>query len=343
LEWARTSGDAASELRLVEALTWFWYLSGYLSEGRARLERALAHTTSADRTPARAAILFGAGAYAETQADYVVARDRLMESAAIFRELGDLSRCAYPQLFLALVLTYQDQPDLQAAFPLFRESIELFRAAVDKWSEAYALTYLGDALLVPDDAASARDVLEQGLKLWREVGDNWGIGTHLFIMGGVAWYAGDYTAARAQCQEAVDLLRQHSDKWGLARGLNRLGYAWLYLGDPQRARASFTESLTLFQEIGNRRGVVYDLSGLGGVAAKIGCPECAARIFGAIQALSGVTSMLQYGIDRARFQRTAALAREEIQDEPAWNSAYAEGQTMTFEQAIAYALAATDR
>ena len=109
LEWTRTSRDVASELRLVEALTWFWYLSGYLSEGRARLEHALAQTTSADRTPARAAILFGAGAYAETQADYAVARDRLMESVAIFRELGDLRRCAYPLLFLALVLTYQDQ------------------------------------------------------------------------------------------------------------------------------------------------------------------------------------------------------------------------------------------
>ena len=343
LEWTRTSRDFASEVRLVEALTWFWYLSGYLSEGRACLEHALAQTTNADRTPARAAILFGAGAYAETQADYAVAHDRLLESADIFRELGDLRRCAYPLLFLALVLTYQDKPDLQAALKLFRECIDLFRAAKDKWSEAYALTYLGDALLVPDDVASARTVLELGLKLWREVGDNWGIGTHLFIMGGVAWYAGDYATARVQCQEAVDLLRQHSDKWGLARGLNRLGYAWLYLGEPQRAKADFIESMTLFQEIGNRRGVVYCLSGLGGVAAKIGRPECAARIFGAIQALSGVTSMLQYGIDRARFQRTLALAREEIQNDTLWNSAYAEGRTMAFEQALTYALEVTDQ
>jgi non-specific serine/threonine protein kinase len=122
LEWTVSNHDVPSELRLVEALTWFWYLSGYLSEGRARLEHALAQTTSADRTPARAAILFGAGAYAETQADYAVAHDRLMESADIFRELGDLRRCAYPLLFLALVLTYQDKPDLQVAFKLFRES-----------------------------------------------------------------------------------------------------------------------------------------------------------------------------------------------------------------------------
>ncbi len=343
LEWMEASHDVASELRLVEALTWFWYLSGYLSEGRARLERALAQTTGADRSPARAALLFGAGAYAETQADYAVGRERLLESAAIFRELGDMRRCAYPLLFLALVLTYQGKPDLQVAFNLFRESIDLFRAAGDKWSEAYALTYLGDALLVPDDVASARAALELGLKLWREVGDDWGIGTHLFIIGGVSWYAGDYATAHAQCLEAVKLLRQHSDKWGLARGLNRLGFAWLYLNDPQQARVSFTESVALFQEVGNRRGIVYCLAGLGGVAAKIGRPDCAARIFGAIQALSGATSNLQYGIDRARYQRTLALAREEAPDESSWNSAYAEGRTMTFEQAIAYAIETTGR
>ncbi len=340
LEWTASSHDTASELRLVEALTWFWYLDGFLSEGRTWLEHALAQMTSADRTPARAALLFGAGAYAETQADYAVARDRLMESIAIFRERGDKQRCAYPSLFLALVLTYQDKPDLPIAFKLFRESIDLFRAAGDKWSEAYALTYLGDALLVPDDLASARAVLELGLKLWREVGDEWGIGTHLFIIGGVTWYAGDYATARAQCQEAVNLLRRHSDKWGLARGLSRLGFAWLYLNDPRQAAVNFIESMTLFQEIRNRRGVVYCLAGLGGVAAKIGWPDRAARIFGAVDALSGATSMLQYGIDRARYQRTLALAREDVPDEFIWNSAHKEGRTLTLEQAIAYAVQA---
>lgn len=342
LAWCRTSHAVASESRLAEALIWFWYLSGYLSEGRAQLEQALTHTTKTDRTPARAALLFGAGAYAETQADYIVARDRLTESVSIYRELDDRRGCAYPLLFLALVLTYQDQPDLPSAFSLFQESIDLFRESKDQWGEAYALTYYGDALLVPDDVAAARPVLETGLKLWRQVDDSWGIGTHLFIIGGVAWYDGDYATARAYCQEAVDRLRQSSDKWGLARGLNRLGYALLYLGEPQPAKACFVESLTLFQEIGNRRGVIYCLAGLGGVAAKIGSPDRAARIFGAIQVLSGVTSMLQYGIDRARYQRTLALARAEAKDESTWNAANAEGRAMTIEQVIALAIQAAD-
>ena len=254
--------------------------------------------------------------------------------------MDDRRGCAYPLLFLALVLTYQDQPDLPSAFSLFQESIDLFRESKDQWSEAYALTYYGDALLVPDDVAMARPVLETGLKLWRQVDDGWGIATHLFIIGGVAWYDGDYATARVYCQEAVDRLRQSSDKWGLARGRNRLGYALLYLDEPQSAEACFIDSLTLFQEIGNQRGVIYCLAGLGGVAAKIESPDRAARIFGAIQALSGVTSMLQYGIDRARYQRTLALARAEVKDESAWNAANAEGRAMGLEQAIAYAIQA---
>jgi tetratricopeptide (TPR) repeat protein len=265
-----------------------------------------------------------------------------MESVAIFRELGDRQHCAYALLFLALVLTYQNKPDLHQAFDLFRESLDLFRETKDQWGEAYTLTYLGDALLAPDHVVSARSVLEMGLKLWRQIGDSWGIATHLFIMGGAAWYGSDYATARAHCQEAVDLLRQHSDKWGLARGLNRLGYALLFLSEPQPAKVCFIESLALFQEIGNRRGIIYCLSGLGGVAAKTGWPDRAARVFGAIQALSGTASMLQYGFDRARYQRTFLLAHAEAKDESAWQAAYAEGQAMTFEQVIAYALEAAD-
>ncbi len=336
LEWCQRH-DTAGELRLVEALTWFWYLSGHLSEGRARLEHALQQTTPAEHTPARAALLFGAGAYAETQADFVIARKRLIESASIFHELGDKRGSAYSLLFLALVMTYQDKPDLPSAMKLFHESVSLFREAHDQWGEAYALTYLGDALLMPDDVAAARPVLDAGLKLWREVGDSWGIGTHLFIMGSLAWYDGDYATARSQCQEAVDRLRRYADKWGLARGLSRLGFALLYLNDLPSAITCLTESLTLFQEIGNRRGVIYCLAGLGGAAAKAGSPDRAARTFGAIQALSGVTSMLEYGLDRARYQRTLALARAEATDEAPWNAAYAEGRAMNLEEAIALA------
>jgi predicted ATPase len=342
LEWCKSS-DVAGEMRLIEALTWFWYLSGYLSEGRARLEETVQLTTPADHTRARAALLFGAGAYAETQADYAVARERLIESASIFHELGDQRGSAYPLLFLALVMTYQDKPDLQSAMKLFRESVSLFRETKDQWGEAYALTYWGDALLMPDDVAAARPVLDLGLKLWREVGDSWGIGTHLFIMGGLAWYDGDYATAHIQCQEAVERLRPYADKWGLARGLIRLGYACLYLDQLDKAQACFAESLTLFQEIGNRRGVIYCLSGLGGVAAKAGQLGRAARLFGAIQSLAGATSMLQYGIDRARYQRTLALARAEVKDEAAWIAAYAEGQALGLDQAIGLAIDTTDR
>ncbi len=340
LAWTKVQPDPDSELHIVSALGWYWYFNGSISEGRANAEHALTRMADSARTPSHAMVLFSAGTFAGTQAENSIARERLIESTTIFRELGDKHGCAYALLFLALVTTYQDKPDLPSVMNLFQESIHLFRETKDKWGEAYALTCYGDALLVPGDVAVARSILDTGLKLWREVDDSWGIGTHLFIMGSVAWYDGDYATARAQCQEAVDRLRHYSDKWGLARGLLRLGYALLYLGELQPARARLTESLTLFQEVGNQRGIIYCLSGLGGVAAKIGQPERAARIFGAIQALSGATSVVEYGLDRARYQRTLALARTEAKDESAWNAAYAEGRAMTIEQVIAYALEA---
>src|SRR5262245_24683666 len=84
-----TTTGAEAELRLAGTLFWFWDLKDYAIEGRRWLEGALARTNGPTRTAARATVLFAAGELAASQSDFVTARARLEESAAIWRELGD--------------------------------------------------------------------------------------------------------------------------------------------------------------------------------------------------------------------------------------------------------------
>jgi hypothetical protein len=116
-----------------------------------------------------------------------------------------------------------------------------------------------------------------------------------------------------------------------------LGFALLSLNEVPRAAACFNESLDLWQSMGNRRGIIHCLIGLGGVAAKNGQPDRSARLLGAVDGLSRQTLYVAYGIDRARYDRTLEPARSRV-DEAIWNAAFANGQAMTMEQAIAYAL-----
>jgi predicted ATPase/class 3 adenylate cyclase len=324
-----------TELRLVNALVWFWYFAGAISEGRLHLEHALAQAGATDQPALGAIARFGAGAAAAVQGDYVMARPRLIESIEQLRALGDQGHQAYAMLFLAL--TDAMLGNAASGLRQLRDAAAFFHEIGDRWGEAYALSSLGDLILTPEDVTTLRPLIEDNLRLWRSLGDTWGIGHQLVTAGSLAWYESDYATAVAQCQEAVELLRQHSDKWGLARGLNRLGFAVLYQGDVHQARRHFGESLALWQEIGNRRGILYTLVGLAGVAAQTGQLDRAAHLFGAVHALAGESHLFDIGIDRARYERTLALVRDRMAAQ-VFEEIFRAAQILSRDQAIALAL-----
>jgi predicted ATPase len=332
---SKSQADPEDELRFAGALAWYWYFSGYISEGRTLAEHALTRSDPADRSRRGAMVLFTAGCLAAAHADYTTARDRLSECAALFREMGDQRHAGYTLNFLALVIMSLGDPHL--AERTFRESIELFRAVPDRWGQALALGNYAEILLMVGDIPAARAACEEGLRLWRLVGDTWGEGNHLCALGSVEWYEGQIEAGRAHCQTAVDLLREHGDRWGLARALNRLGFALIAVNEVAQAKTCFTESLELWQLMGNRRGLIHSLIGLGGIAANSGQPDRAARLLGAVDSLSRQTLFVAYGLDRARYERTVEQARTQM-DEATWNAAFSNGQMITLEQALEYAL-----
>ena len=334
LSWS-SAHAIETELRLAGALMWFWYFTGTISEGRSHLEHALSQTGQTDQPALRAIAQFGAGAAAAIQADYAIARAHLSESIEVLQALGIQRHQAYAMLFLSLTEVLLG--NVSSGLQLLRDCGSLFHQIGDRWGEAFSLTSFGDMILDPQDVPMLRPLIEDSLRMWRILGDTWGIGQQLVTTGSLAWYDGDYATAVVQCQEAVDLMRQHSDKWGLARGLNRLGFALLYQGDVHQARRHFVESLDLWQEIGNLRGVLYTLIGLAGIAAQIGQPDRAARLFGAAHALAGDSRLFDVGIDRARYERTLALARDRLADQ-IFVEAFKAGQILSRDQAIALAL-----
>ncbi len=88
LERCKTDGNAELGVRLAGQLWRFWYLRGYLHEGRRWLEDALA-TPTAVSPRVRARALFGAGVLAWRQGDYTSARVLHEEGLALNRQLGD--------------------------------------------------------------------------------------------------------------------------------------------------------------------------------------------------------------------------------------------------------------
>ena len=125
LDRLATRREALVEQRLAGALWRFWYLRGHLSEGRGRLEGALAAEEA--RTPARAKALVGAAVMAVNTGDHEAGRTRAEQALELNRELGDAWGAAYAGFMLANV-----DDDRDRARRLYRESLEAFRALGDE-------------------------------------------------------------------------------------------------------------------------------------------------------------------------------------------------------------------
>ena len=95
LGWAeREQTDLAVGLRLGAALSRFWYVRGYYSEGRAALAEVLAWPggNAAHLWALRARALQAAGDLARAQGDYPAARVLSDESLALYRAQGRRKR-----------------------------------------------------------------------------------------------------------------------------------------------------------------------------------------------------------------------------------------------------------
>jgi predicted ATPase/DNA-binding CsgD family transcriptional regulator len=332
LHWFVEHGEAEGALRLSSALSWFWYLHGYLSEGCGWLERVLALPGASGRTRYRAKVLYSFGGLARFLGNFTLACPRLEESLALWRELGDQQGCAYTLARLGIVLKLQG--DLAVAHGLLEESVALFQGEGDKWGLALALFGLAEVVISEGDLPAAHSWLQESLALWREIGDKWGLALALDGMGEVMRYQGDYEQAAKFYDESLALFRHLDNNWRIAFLLHNLGHVARAQGNYEGMAALFEESFDLFRELGHKAGIADCLAGLAAVAGVQGQQELAVQLFAASQALFNVLGVHLDPADRAEYDRNLAAVRTQL-DEATFTVAWTQGQQMTWEQILA--------
>ncbi len=113
-------------------------------------------------------------------------------------------------------------------------------------------------------------------------------------------------------------------------------------GDYRGASSRFERNLLVGRELGFRRVLaagIAGIAGMAGVAVGVGRAERATRLLGAAQVLLDSIGVMLDPDDRADNQRSEVAARTELGEE-AFARIYAEGQAMSLEQAVEYALEA---
>jgi hypothetical protein len=161
------------------------------------------------------------------------------------------------------------------------------------------------------------------------------LGWTLNLLGLTAQLRGAYDRAAQLHQES--LAHFPSDYGGLREAYRCLGESALGLGQIAESARWLGQGLALCRTVGAQNGIAWCMAGLGSVAALDEEPERAARLWGAAERLRLAIGCRPAPATRTTYERAMAAARAQL-GEQAFAAAWAEGQKMTLEQAIAEAL-----
>jgi len=334
LAWSAECNNVEAELCLASALSRYWRVRSYFSEGRGWLEDALAKSETASAS-ARAKALMGAGSLANYQADYARARLLLEESLALHRELNDKQGTA-----LCLNLLSHGKMmtgDFAGAQASLEESFAIFRDLDDTRGMGYSLYFLGSMLLGSGDMAAARPVLEESLTRLKEAGDTWWVGNTLIQLGWGINRQGEHARALQLFDEALEISAQFGDTRGTARALMYIAEAKFSQGEYEAARAKYIEGLKFFHEIGDKWWGTVCIEGLAYIAAHQNNARHVARLLGAAEHMHELLGAPILAVYRESNEWSADRARAQL-DAQDFSEAWNEGRTLTYDQAIQIAM-----
>ena len=305
------ANDSERALRLASALRFFWYLRGYVTEGRSWLEAALDRGRSSPSTEASA--LTTLGVLAEHLGEFDRARETLEQALAVSVEAGDDELTAKTLNNLGTVAVQQGDGEHARAW--FEQSIEIKRRLGDSRGIAFSLSNL--AIVSAKQAESlavARALHEEAAALARKFGLEWVTANTISSLAEVELLDGNTEGARRQVKEALDMRRKLGDKGGIADGLIVLGRVARVTGDHETASSALGESLALSREIGDQEGIAAALEEIGDLAAALHEPERAVLLRGAGAALRERISAPLWPANRLWAEETLASARTELGD-----------------------------
>lgn len=369
--WLDTgAGDKA--LRLATALHRFWDYRGYVSEGRAWLQKALANRSAA--TPvAQSKALNAAGWLAYRQGALVQAQPlheealRLAEQAGAAEEevdalqhlaVIDMDRGEYAtaqqqlatSLTLARRLAYQpglaraltrlgalawDLDRIAEARTYRQEALQIEQHLGNQVNIASSFLGLADADRFLGDVVAAHRHYDASLQISRALGHQGLIGAALKGLGMLAFKQGAYADAQRYGEEALQIFRTVGDKAHIGFALCNLGDVARQAGAHSQALAYYAQYLQIMYEIGYTWPTFYALEDIAALLAEVHHhASTAARLLGAAHTLRQETGIEVTAEQQANYERVVATLRQQLGD-TAFDQHWADGSTAPLADLVA--------
>ena len=376
LEWmleeaSMGMGRAEPALQLCIALMGFWEIRGFIAEGLAFIERALALARNAEPS-IRAMALHYAGFLALMQDDstrgeeflresqlqfresgdkvgmanilrlqgnlammnnnYKIARRLLEETLHIYETLGDIQKTIGTRDTLAQVAI--SQGDYSKARSLLEENLASYRILGEQYRTAYTLYHMALALFLSrEERAKARELAEESLILFRAIGNRRLIGYALILLGEILLVEREVEKAHSMLEESLAIFEGIGERFGTALALITFARMLAYGGKHEAAQACYKKSWELLGANGDKELAAACLEGYGEVLVAQGEAKRAVQLWGLAATIRAEIVAPMPPIYRPDYIQAVASARESL-DEETFQMAWKAGNQASLSQVL---------
>jgi non-specific serine/threonine protein kinase len=196
--WLCTPDTAEECLRLAGACGHFWYVRGYMREGRMRLERAL-ELAKPTPTPARALALSELARLVYVARELPASAEIARQALRIWQTIGD--RAGEAQALYIIAMSEENQLRWESAKVLYEEALAIWRDLNDPFRIGDVQALLGGVAYGQGNVARARALEHEAAAVFREIGDRRREAL-------CAWYLGMFAAGHGRWAESAHWHRE---------------------------------------------------------------------------------------------------------------------------------------
>jgi len=370
LDWAAKSNVEAG--LLLSARLHNFQVNFDFRESARWLIEFLQKPNSSSYPRAKAEALYAYGDILILTQQFTLARSSVEEALALDRSNGNKSGEVDGLILLALIMA--NFGDFEKEQELRRQALRMARSLADTWRTALALAWLG---LTNRNYQRDRGYIQESIDMFRSIGDLNNLSRFLGHLGRIEMLNGDFNSAQKRLEEAVSLVRamnrktisfsvwrayeqmallqgdyeqahtaikealKYADKTGERMAVlwfsADLGYVTLKQGNTIETRGLFTKCVKEFLRDRVEIGIVFAAEGMAGLYVVLGKLEHAARLIGWVDAMRKKLQDPRPPLEQANIDQNIAACLVKM-GEVAFSDAYDEGQKLSLDEAVAFAL-----
>ena len=349
LSWAvENNVEKAARLLSLSSTFWPWVMMGNTSEVRERCSTILARLDfmlgeppgqSNDLLKLKARILNRSSQALMNMGNHQASRAAAEESIQLARESDDLFTLVEALGSLGHCALYAGDP--QGAFDAANEGIEIGERLDAKRELIWALDALTHIYhLQGKDDEVYKNVTKMNGILNKAGFPADSVYTNEFMID-QAVKRGDMEEAERYMKAAMEIIEARRDNYMLATMQSMFAHALRGHGDLDKAIFYYRRTIRLWQDRGHRAAVAHQLECFGLIAMAQEQPARAIKLFSAAEALREVSSSVRTPDEQKEFDDAKSSLQSHM-NENQFNSLWAEGRSITIEQAIEFAIDETD-